>query len=265
MGTGPVSVTLAVVPGPVHLRVADLRVQHGNRVALAEVSLDIAGGTAVAVIGANGSGKSTLLRAIAGLQKPAAGTIDTGGADVAMVLQTTTVEASLPITVLETVRMARAAVLGPWRRTRAEDREAVADAMARLEVTDLADRPLHELSGGQRQRVLVAQGLAQGAPILLLDEPVTGLDLVSRDVILGVIAEEALAGRVVCTSTHDLDEARRCDHVVLLATRLVAQGDPDEVLSEAHLREAFHGRVLRLPDGQLLVDDAHLHHHGSPW
>lgn len=233
--------------------------------ALEDVSFDIDGGAAVAVIGANGSGKSTLLRTIAGLQKPAAGTVDTGGADVAMVLQTTTVDASLPITVLETVRMARAAVLGPWRRSRTEDRAAVADAMARLEVTDLAERTLHDLSGGQRQRVLVAQGLAQGAPILLLDEPVTGLDLVSRDVILGVIADEAAAGSIVCTSTHDLDEARRCDHVVLLATRLVAQGSPNEVLTEANLRDAFHGRVLRLPDGQLLVDDAHLHHHGTPW
>ena len=249
----------------VHLRVTDLRVQHGSRTALTDVSVDVAGGTSVAVIGANGSGKSTLLRSIAGLQKPTGGSVGTGGSDVSLVLQTTTVDASLPITVAETVRLARAAVLGPWRRHRAADRAAVAEAMARLEVTDLAQRPLHELSGGQRQRVLVAQGLAQGAPILLLDEPVTGLDLVSKDVILGVIADEAAAGRIVCTSTHDLEEARRCDHVVLLATRLVAQGTPDEVLTEAHLREAFHGRVLRLPDGQLLVDDAHLHHHGSPW
>lgn len=253
------------MPLEVRLRVADLRVQHGTRVALTDVSFEVSAGTSVGVIGANGSGKSTLLRSVAGLQKPAAGTVQTGGADVALVLQTTTVDASLPITAIETVRLARAAVLGPWRRPRAEDRAAVADAMARLEVTDLADRPLHELSGGQRQRVLVAQGLAQGAPILLLDEPVTGLDVVSKDVILGVIADEAAAGRIVCTATHDLDEARRCDRVVLLATRLVAEGTPDEVLTEANLREAFHGRVLRLPDGQLLVDDAHLHHHGSPW
>jgi ABC-type Mn2+/Zn2+ transport system ATPase subunit len=250
------------VPGP-HLRVAGLRVQHGSRVALDDVSLDVEGGTSVAIIGANGSGKSTLLRSIARLQKPTSGSIDTGGSDVAVVLQTTTVDASLPITVRETVRLARAAVLGPWRRLREGDRAAVTDAMARLEVTDLADRPLHELSGGQRQRVLVAQGLAQGAPILLLDEPVTGLDLVSKDVILGVIAAEAADGHIVCTSTHDLDEARGCDRVILLATRLVAAGTPEEVLTESNLREAFHGRVLRLPDGQLLVDDAHLHHHGS--
>src|SRR3546814_5397161 len=111
--------------------------------------------------------------------------------------------------------------------------------MERLEVTDLGDRLLHELSGGQRQRVLVAQGLAQGAPILLLDEPVTGLDLVSKDVILGVIAEEAAAGRIVCTSTHDHDEARGDDRVVLLATQLVAER------SEEHTSEP--PSLLRIP------------------
>jgi ABC-type Mn2+/Zn2+ transport system ATPase subunit len=250
---------------PTLLRVTDLRVQHGSRSALADVSLEVAAGTSVAVVGANGSGKTTLLRSIAGLQRPTAGTVDTGGADVALVLQTTTVDTALPITVLETVRLARAAFRGPWRRLVARDRAVVADAMARLEVTDLADRPLHDLSGGQRQRVLVAQGLAQDAPILLLDEPVTGLDLVSKDVILGVIDDETSAGRIVVTSTHDLHEARGCDRVVLLATGLVAEGVPDEVLTEAHLQQAFEGRVMRLPDGQLLVDDAHLHHHGDTW
>jgi len=214
----------------------------------------------VAVIGPNGSGKSTLLRTIAGLQQPTEGTVDTGSADVALVLQTTTVDRSLPITVRDTVRMARYAVRGPFRRLRSDDHSAVDAAMARLEVTDLADRPLHELSGGQRQRVLVAQGLAQDAGILLLDEPVTGLDVVSKEVILDVVEEETAAGRIVCTSTHDLHDARRCDRVVLLATELIAEGAPDEVLVEANLRKAFEGRVLRLPDGQLLVDDTHLSH-----
>lgn len=263
MRTGPVSGYRHGVPAVPHLRVRDLHVQHGARVALTGVTLDVEAGTTVAVIGANGSGKSTLLRSIAGLQAPSSGSIDTGGLDVALVLQTTTVEAALPITVHETVRLARAAARGPWRRLRDDDHAIVARAMERLEVTDLADRQLQELSGGQRQRVLVAQGLAQDAPILLLDEPVTGLDMVSKEAILRVIAEEAIAGRIVCTSTHDLDEARRCDRAVLLATRLIAEGPPDEVLTEANLGQAFEGRVLRLPDGQLLVDDVHLHHHGS--
>lgn len=248
--------------GP-RLRLTDLRVRHEDVVALDGVSFEVPAGTSLGVIGANGSGKSTLLRTIAGLQRPSTGSVDTGGAHAAMVLQTTAVDSTLPVTVLDTVRMARYAQRGPWRRFRTEDHEIVAASMARLEIRDLADRPLHDLSGGQRQRVLVAQGLAQGAPILLLDEPVTGLDLVSRDVILEVVAEEARAGRIVCTSTHDLEEARRCDRVVLLAGRLVAEGPPEGVLTEENLRAAFEGRVLRLPGGELLLDDAHLHHHGS--
>lgn len=252
------------MPGP-HLRLHDVRVRHGARVALDATSLDVAPGTSLAVIGPNGSGKSTLLRTIAGLQRPSSGTVDTGGADVALVLQTTTVDPSLPITVHDTVRMARFATRGPFHRFRPDDHAAVEAAMDRLEVTDLANRPLHELSGGQRQRVLVAQGVAQEADILLLDEPVTGLDVVSKEVILEVVTDEVAAGRIVCVSTHDLQEARRCDRAVLLATKMIADGRPHDVLVEANLRRAFEGRVQRLPDGQLLVDDAHLAHHtGEP-
>lgn len=249
---------MAPVP---RLHIDQLRVRHGARLALDATTLHVEAGTSVAVIGPNGSGKSTLLRTVAGLQAPSEGRVDTGGAEVALVLQTTTVDPSLPVTVRETVRMARYAARGPFRRLRAEDHAAVDAAMARLEVADLADRSLHELSGGQRQRVLVAQGIAQDAPILLLDEPVTGLDLVSKEAILQVVADEVRAGRIVVVSTHDLGDARRCDLVVLLATRLVAFGPPAEVLTEANLLQAFEGRVLRLPDGQLLVDDTHLAHH----
>ena len=245
----------AVVPAVVV--VDGLTVSHGDHLALAPMSLQVAVGTTVAVIGPNGSGKSTLLRALAGLTRPTGGSVQVAG-DVAIVLQHTDVDRSLPVTVLDTVRMARWATRGPLGRLRRADHDAVRDAMARLEVADLASRPLHELSGGQRQRVLVAQGVAQEAPVLLLDEPVTGLDLVSRQVILDVVEAERAAGRCVLVATHDLDDARRCDRVVLLATELVAEGTPDEVLVEANLTRAFGGRVLRLPDGQLLVDDPHL-------
>jgi ABC-type Mn2+/Zn2+ transport system ATPase subunit len=106
----------------------------------------------------------------------------------------------------------------------------VQDAMRRVGVEELVDRQLPELSGGQRQRVLVAQGLAAGAELLVLDEPMTGLDLVSRERILEVMFEERDAGRTVLFSTHDLAEAARADRVVLLAGRLVAAGPPAEVL-----------------------------------
>jgi ABC-type Mn2+/Zn2+ transport system ATPase subunit len=243
------------------VRVEGLTVAYGARTALADVDLAIPRGRSVAVIGPNGSGKSTLLGAIAGLVAPSAGRVDVLAPQVALVLQSTEIDATLPLTVREAVRMARYPHRGMFGRFRPDDHAAVETAMARTEVADLADRQLRALSGGQRQRALVAQGLAQEAPLLLLDEPVTGLDLVSRDVILGIVDVERDAGRSVVMTTHSLEEASRCDLVVLLAGRVVAAGPPGEVIVDEHLEAAFGGRALRLPSGRLLLDDPHHDHH----
>lgn len=239
------------------IRVSDLSVTYGDKTALSHVDIEVQPGTTVAVIGPNGSGKSTLLGAIAGLITPRAGSIEVDRNSLALVLQATDVDRSLPITVLETVRMARYPRRGMFGRLRADDHAAIGSALKRTGVEELTGRQLHELSGGQRQRVLVAQGLAQEASVLLLDEPVTGLDIVSREVILDVIGEERAAGRSVITTTHSLEDAADCDLVALLAGRMVAFGTPAEVLTEQHLNAAFGGRVLRLADGQLLLDDPH--------
>ena len=136
------------------------------------------------------------------------------------------------------------------------------DALERLEVGDLARRRLDELSGGQRQRVLVAQGLAHGADLFLLDEPVTGLDLVSREVILQVVREEVARGATVVSTTHDLAEARLADLLVLLAGRVVAAGPPADVLTAAHLGEAYGGRMFTIDGGRVVMDDlGHGHSH----
>jgi len=237
-----------------------LEVRYGDKLALAHLDLDVPQASSLAVIGPNGSGKSTLLGAIAGTVEATAGTVAVHGRPPALVLQSTNVDRSLPITVYDTVSLARYPSLGLLRRFRSADRSAVDTALARLEITDLARRQLHDLSGGQRQRVLVAQGLAQDTDVLLLDEPVTGLDLVSRSVILEVIDEEVAAGRTVVVTTHNLEDARRCDLVLLLDSQAIAVGPPDEVLTEEHLREAFGGRFIRVGDAMLL-DDPHHHHH----
>ena len=242
------------------VEVEDLTVRYGDRVALSGVDLVVSAGETVAVIGPNGSGKSTLLAAIAGLVDPSSGRVTVDRRELALVLQATDVDDSLPITVLETVRMARYARRGMFGRLRRDDAAAVRTAMERTDVTDLAQRQLHDLSGGQRQRVLVAQGLAQEARLLLLDEPLTGLDLVSREIVLGVVAEERAVGRSVIMTTHSLDEAAACDTVVLLSQRMVAAGPPDEVIVDRHLRDAFGERVVRLASGQLVLDDPHHHH-----
>ncbi len=241
----------------------DLVLSYGSHTVLDTSSFTVPDGAVTALIGPNGAGKSTVLNAVAGLLTPRSGQLDIpahhhrGG--VAYVLQATHANEHLPLTVRETVTMGRYATAGPFRRLRAEDRSAVEGAMESLAITDLAGRPLRELSGGQRQRAFVAQGLAQGAQVLLLDEPITGLDLVSRQHILDAIGEERAAGRAVMVSTHDLGDAAAADHLLLLAGRVVASGSPTEVLTEANLATAYGGHLLRVGEQTLILDD-HPHH-----
>ena len=232
-------------------------------------------GGVTALVGPNGSGKSTILNAIAGLIRPLRGTIEVLGTSpeaarsrVAYVFQTVQANERLPLTVLEAVAMGRYSSLGLVRRLRGEDRAAINHALDRMAIGDLRNRTLAELSGGQRQRVLVAQGLAQDAQMLLLDEPVTGLDTQARDLIAAVLTEECAAGRTVVVSTHELDDAAAADHVLLLAGRVVASGSPPAVLTEEHLSLAYMGRIVRVGPTALLVDEArtdpHDRHHHHP-
>ena len=246
------------------IRAEDLSITYGSLLALDEVSATIPPGTTTAVIGPNGSGKSTFLRAAAGLLSPTRGRIEVpalrseGG--VALVLQTTELDTALPMSVGEAVRMARYQRVGIAGRFRSTDHEAVESAIERLELATLVRRQMAELSGGQRQRVLVAQGLAQDAQVLMLDEPMTGLDVTSRKRILKTIDLEKSAGRTVLVSTHDLDDARRCDLVMLISTRLVAFGPPDVALDAAVLREAYGSRFVQVGEDSVLLDDPHHHH-----
>jgi manganese transport system ATP-binding protein len=240
--------------------ISDVHVDYGPVHAIGDLTLEIPARSSVAVIGPNGSGKSTLLKVIAGITQPNTGSVDTHGAETSIVLQSTDVDASVPITVRDTVAMARYPRLGLLRRFDAASREAIRSALERLDITDLADRQIHHLSGGQRQRAFVAQGLAQEAPILLLDEPLTGLDVRSRSIIADVLDSEHDLGRTVITTTHNFEDAGRCDLVLLLATRFVAFGPPDEVFTEDHLRTAFGGRFVKVGE-TIVVDDPHHHDH----
>ena len=129
--------------------------------------------------------------------------------------------------------------------------------MAEIEPT--VGRYVHLDFWGQRQRVYLAQGLAQQADLLLLDEPVTGLDLTSLDRIASVLREETDKGRTVVVTTHELHTAQAADHVVLVAGRIVAEGTPTEVLTPEHLAEAYGGHLHELPGGELMLDEPHQH------
>lgn len=247
----------------------DVTLAYGQHPVLAGADFVLPAGAVTSLVGPNGAGKSSLLNAIVGLLPVRSGTLLVRGRapsemkrHVAYVMQSAKVNDQLPVTVREVVAMGRFAEHGAFGRMGAEDRAFVDEAMDRLEIADLARRHLSELSGGQRQRVFVAQGLAQQGDLLLLDEPVTGLDVVSRHRILDVVAEERASGRTIVMTTHDLSEASETDHVLLLAGRVVASGTPAEVLTAANLAEAYGGRLLRLADGMVLIDDPHHHAHG---
>lgn len=241
------------------IEAVDVEYRFGSTVAVAPSSFTVPEGAITALIGPNASGKSTLLSGIAGLLTPSSGSIVVHQAktrkQIAFVLQTTKVNDALPITVQEVVTMGRYPSLSAFGRLTDRDRRAINTAMERMSITEVAHRHLRELSGGQRQRVFVAQGLAQDHEILLLDEPLTGLDITSAQAIDAVIHEEQGLGRTIVISTHDLAEARVSDHVVLMAGRVVASGTPQEVLTTERLKEAYGSSFLHVNGGEVFLDD----------
>lgn len=225
------------------IEIHDLEVRYGAVVAVSGLNFVVPVGSSLAVVGTNGCGKSTLLATIAGLHKPTSGTTQVAGGRPAFVLQATDVDAGLPITVRDTVRLARYPSVGLFRRFDDADNEAVTRALDRMQVDHLASLPLHQLSGGERQRVLMAQGLAQESDVLLLDEPMTGLDVTSRRIVLDIIKEEVAAERTVVTTTHNMSDANESDLVLLLDTTAIAFGPPSSVLTDANLLRTFGQQV----------------------
>lgn len=244
----------------VAVRGRDLILGYGSSVALERSSFTVPKGKVTAVIGPNGSGKSTLLNALAGLITPFSGVVqyDQGitRKRISYVLQTTKVNEALPVSVREVVAMGRYAGVGPYRPLRQADHEAVDEAMSRTGILELGSRQLIHLSIGQRQRVFVAQGLAQDHDLLLLDEPLTGIDLTAAQAIDEVIHDEIGRGCTVVMTTHDLSEAQIADHVILLAGKVIASGAPGEVLTAENLTSAYGQTLLHVDEGRVFVDDA---------
>lgn len=239
----------AAVPA---IAVEGLTVTYGDRVALEDVSLTLPPGELVALIGPNGSGKSTLLRSILGVIPAAAGRVRVLGrpirevhAEVAYVPQRERVDWDFPVTVADVVGMGRTVRLGWLRWPGAADRALVRAALERVDMLDRANSQIGELSGGQQQRVFLARALVQQARIMLLDEPLVGVDQRSADVILDLLVEQARNGCTIVMATHDLPQAARlADRLVLLRNRVVADGPPAAVFNPQRLGETFGGEVL---------------------
>ncbi|MBG01638.1 MAG: Mn2+/Zn2+ ABC transporter ATP-bidning protein [Acidimicrobiaceae bacterium] len=240
----------------------DLEVRYGNTVAVTDVNLSVPGSSLLSVIGPNGAGKSALLKAIAGTVEAHTGSVEVTGPSPSFVMQSTDVDSFLPISVRDVVSLSRYSNRGPFRRFRSDDHKAINEAIERLNLTHLAKKQLHEVSGGERQRTLVAQGLAQESDVLLLDEPINGLDIVSRDIILEMIADEVKRGRTVVITTHNLSDAARADQVLLLNNCPCCLGTPNDVLTEANLRVAFGEESIAVGE-KIFLDDPHHAHTSS--
>ncbi len=237
-----------LLPEPPLLAAQGISVVLGGSQILSEAAIVVAPGELIGIVGPNGSGKSTFLRVLSRLLRPTSGSVRVDGVDLwrlssrdaarrlAVVLQDH--PSGVDLTAREVVMLGRL----PHRRSLggdgAQDHRIVAQSLARVHATELAERAFPSLSGGERQRVLIARSLAQQAQILFLDEPTNHLDVRAQLDLLSLV--RSLSTTTVCV-LHDLDQAAAvCDRVLMLDQgRVVAVGTPDEVLTADRVREVF--------------------------
>ena len=255
--------------GRTAVRLRGVSAGYGDVVALADVDLEIASGSLLAVFGPNGGGKTTLLKLIAGLLEPLSGTIEVLGAPpgvqarrVAYVPQAELVDWSFPVSVWNVAMMGRYPRLGPFHQPGPVDRDAVAAALRRVGMLDRSRSQIGGLSGGQRRRAFLARAIAAEAELYLLDEPVTGVDVPTQEDLMALLADEASVGKTVVATTHDLAAATRHFQEVVGINRGVTASGPASILTDPEvLQRTYGGHVLLFGERGVLLDDAH--HHDS--
>ncbi len=249
------------------LQVDGLTVQFGTSRVLDEVTFAAPASALVGVVGPNGAGKSTLFRAILGLI-PFRGTVRCDG-QPAYVPQGDVAPRDFPASALDVALMGRYSHRRWWQRLSRDDRSAALAALEAVGMEEHAGCAYGTLSGGQRQRVVLARALAHDRRVILLDEPMTGVDGVSREAIARTVARLRDEGRTLLMSTHDLsDAARTCDRLLFLNRQVIAYGAPTAVFTPETVQRAYAGAAVLLtgPDGVQfgLLDDAHHHDHDHP-
>ena len=231
--------------------------------ALEDITFQAQRGERIAVVGPNGAGKSTLFKLVVGTLSPNRGQVRLYGHApgehicIAYVPQRSQVDWSFPATVEDVVMMGRVGQIGLFRRPRRQDWDMVHASLARVNAAHLSHKQIGELSGGQQQRVFIARALAQEAELLLLDEPLTGLDAPSQDSIFTILDNLRPDGVTVLVATHDLNLAvERFDRVMLLNKELIAFGEGTAVLTTDNLLRAYGGHMHRIGDeGDVLLAD----------
>jgi ABC-type Mn2+/Zn2+ transport system ATPase subunit len=246
------------------VRASGLTVRYNGFAALDKVSFALEVGERVAVVGPNGAGKSTLFKIIAGVLQPDSGRVEVAGCSptghicIAYVPQRTEVDWTFPVTVEDVVMMGRFGKLGLLRRPRQKDRAYVRECLETVGMTGLSGRQISELSGGQQQRMFIARALAQEAHLMLMDEPLTGLDVPAQERILEILYDLQERGVTVMVATHDLNQAAGYfDRVMLLNHQLLGFGPSTAVFTTQNLERAYGGHLhlVESDGGMILVND----------
>ena len=243
------------------LHTVDLVAGYGSTPVLRDVTFELSPGERIAVLGPNGGGKTTLLRVLLGELEPLGGSVMMPER-CSVVPQTERSRLDFPVSALDVALMGAVSRLPWWRRPSRKDRALAREALSKVGLADEASETFGDLSGGQRQRVLVARALVQDAPVVLLDEPFSGLDTTSADRLEQLLADLASEGRGLLIATHDIGQARRWDKVLCLNRRQIAFGSAD-VLTREVLEQTYGGDIVDIDCAEHGHDRALLppHHH----
>jgi len=244
------------------LDVQNVSIRYDGRAALEDITFHLHAGERIAVVGPNGAGKSTLFKVVSGVLQPGAGEVTIFGSRpgkhvcIAYIPQRSQVDWNFPVSVADVVMMGRSAKLGMLNWPHKKDWEYVRRALEIVELSDLAERQIGQLSGGQQQRMFIARALAQEAELMLMDEPLSGLDTPSQEGLLNLLDALQDQSVTVMVATHDLDQAaRHFDRIMLLNRRIITFDVPQNVLHTDHLLQAYGGRLKIDSGGTMLVDD----------
>ena len=238
------------------LSIENLHVSYRGVKALNGLDLTVPAGQKTCIVGPNGSGKSTTLKAALGLVEPAHGKIrffdqrvDAVRKRIAYVPQRSATDWDFPINVFDTVLLGTYPHLRLFQRPGAIEREIARRALLRVDMEAFAHRQIADLSGGQQQRVFIARALAQQADILLLDEPLMGIDAASEANIIEILTELCEAGKTVVMVHHDLSNIQHYfDHMIMINQHLIAQGSIHDVLTAQNLTKTFGANLLGLTE-----------------
>ncbi len=232
------------------LALENVSVRYGTGIVLENISFDLSPGDGIAVVGPNGAGKTTLFQVIAGIIDPFEGVVQVSGHEpgghtcIAYVPQRSQVDWTFPATVADVVMMGRINKMGPFLWPQADDWEIVRRSLKFVDLIDYSQRQISELSGGEQQRMFIARALAQEAELMLLDEPLNGLDVPAQESILSIL--DSLQKREVTfmISMHDLRlAAGQFNQVMLLNKELLGLGSPEEVFTRELLIKAYQGHL----------------------